>query len=140
MTVRRRIVCMSGLLSALVLASARPALAHHSFAMFDHTRSLTLKGSVTKFQWTNPHAYIELDVADADGSTKHFTIECTSINILSRQGWRSNILKAGDQVTAVVSPLLSGQSGGLLLEMTLPNGEKRDPGVPGAGSYKRSDK
>ena len=136
----RRIACVSGLLSVMVLVTSGPALAHHSFAMFDHTRSVTLKGAVAKFQWTNPHAYIELDVADADGSTKHFTIECTSINILSRQGWRSNILKAGDQVTAIVSPLLSGQSGGLLLELTLPNGEKRDPGVPAVGSFKRSDK
>ena len=134
----RRVRYVGGLLSVLVLATAGPARAHHSFAMFDHTRSLTLKGSVTKFQWTNPHAYIELDVPDADGTSKHFTIECTSINILSRQGWRSNLLKAGDRVTAIVSPLISGQPGGLLLEMTLPNGETRDPGVPAAGTFKRT--
>ena len=138
MTCGRRRGYVSGLLSLLILATAGPALAHHSFAMFDHTRTLTIKGSVTKFQWTNPHAYIELDVPDADGTSKHFTIECTSINILSRQGWRSNLFKAGDQVTAIVSPLLSGQPGGLLLEVTLPNGEKRDPGVPGAGGYTRT--
>jgi hypothetical protein len=117
-----------------------PAFAHHSFAMFDHTRSVTLKGTVAKFQWTNPHAYIELDVAGADGKVSHFTIECTSINMLQRQGWRSTAIKAGDKVTAVVSPLIDGQPGGLLLEVTLPDGHTLDPGVPGAQGYKRSDK
>jgi len=117
-----------------------PAFAHHSFAMFDHTRSVTLKGTVAKFQWTNPHAYIELDVAEPDGKVNHFTIECTSINMLQRQGWRSTAIKAGDKVTAVVSPLLDGQPGGLLLEVTLPDGRTLDPGVPGAQGYKRSDK
>jgi hypothetical protein len=108
--------------------------------MFDHTRSVTLKGTVTKFQWTNPHAYIELDVAAPDGKVSHFTIECTSINMLQRQGWRSTAIKAGDKVTAVVSPLIDGQPGGLLLEVTLPDGKVLDPGVPGANTYKRSDK
>jgi hypothetical protein len=117
-----------------------PAFAHHSFAMFDHARSVTLKGTVTKFQWTNPHAYIELDVAAPDGKVSHFTIECTSINMLQRQGWRSTAIKAGDKVTAVVSPLIDGQPGGLLLEVTLPDGKVLDPGVPGANTYKRSDK
>jgi hypothetical protein len=124
----------------LTLALSVPAVAHHSFAMFDHTRSVTLKGTVTKFQWTNPHAYIELDVAAPDGKVSHFTIECTSINMMQRAGWRSTDIKAGDKVTAVVSPLLDGQQGGLLLEVTLPNGKTLDPGVPGSNSYKRSDK
>jgi len=117
-----------------------PAFAHHSFAMFDHTRSVTLKGTVSKFQWTNPHAYIELDVAAADGKVSHFTIECTSINMLQRSGWRSTSIKAGDKVSAVVAPLLDGQPGGLLLEVTMPDGKVLDPGVPGAQGYKRSDK
>lgn len=124
----------------LTCALTVPAFAHHSFAMFDHTRSVTLKGTVTKFQWTNPHAYIEMDVAAADGKVSHFTIEFTSINMLQRQGWRSTAMKAGDKVTAVVSPLIDGQSGGLLLEVTLPDGKVLDPGVPGAQGYKRSDK
>jgi hypothetical protein len=106
--------------------------------MFDHARSLTLKGTVAKFQWTNPHAYIELDVPGADGKVAHYTIECTSINMLQRQGWRSNMIKAGDKVTAIISPLLDGQPGGLLLEVTLPDGRVLDPGVPAAGTYKRT--
>jgi len=116
---------------------AVPAFAHHSFAMYDHSRTITLKGSVTKFQWTNPHAYIELDVMEK-GAVKHYSLECTSINMMQRAGWRSNILKFGDQVKAVVSPLNSGQPGGLLLELTLPNGKVMEPGVPAANTFTRT--
>jgi len=125
--------------SILIIALlASTALAHHSFAVYDHTRTFTLKGSVTKFQWTNPHAYLDIDVRDADGSVKHYTLECTSINMMQRLGWRSNMIKAGDQVKAVAAPLLSGQPGGLLLEITLANGEKRELGVPAATTFKRT--
>ena len=99
-----------------------PALAHHSFAVFDHTRTLTLRGTVTKFQWTNPHGFIEMDVRQADGTTKHYSIELTSINMMQRVGWRSNMIKAGDKIKAVVAPLLSGEPVGLGLEVTFADG------------------
>src|SRR5262245_41777365 len=122
----------------LILTVGGAAAAHHSFAVYDHTRTLSLKGAVTRFQWTNPHAYLEIDVREADGVVKHYTLECTSINMMQRLGWRSNMIKAGDQVKAVAAPLLSGQPGGLLLEITLANGEKRELGVPAAQTFKRS--
>jgi Family of unknown function (DUF6152) len=131
---RIRVVCW---LSSLLLAGAGPAAAHHSFAMFDHTRTVTLKGEVTKFQWTNPHALLELDVP-GPGGIKHFTLELTSINMMQRLGWRSDYIKAGDKVTAVMAPLVNGESGGLLLEITLPDGRKLEPGVPAAGTFKRT--
>src|SRR5262245_37472198 len=91
---------------ALFIAlSTTSALAHHSFAMFDHSRTMTIKGTVTKFQWTNPHAYLDVDVAGSGGPTKHYTLEMTSINMLQRAGWRSNLIKAGDEVRAVMAPL-----------------------------------
>ena len=127
---------IAGCLSSVILAS--PLLAHHSFAMFDHTRTLTLKGPVTRFQWTNPHAYIEMDVTDAAGTVKHYSIECTSINMMQRAGWRSNMIKAGDKIKAIVAPLNNGDPGGLLLEVTLPDGKTLEPGVPGANTYKRT--
>jgi hypothetical protein len=127
-----------GLIVLLVCVMEFTALAHHSFAVYDHTKTITLKGPVTKFQWTNPHAYIELDVTDAKGAVKHFSIECTSINMMQRAGWRSNMIKAGDQVKAIVAPLTSGQAGGLLLQLTLPDGKVLDPGVPGANSFRRT--
>jgi len=113
-------------------------LAHHSFAVYDHTKTLTLKGTVTRWQWSNPHAYLDIDIREASGTTKHFTLEGTSINMLQRMGWRSNMIKAGDQVTAVAAPLLNGDPGGLLLEITLANGEKKELPVPAAGTFKRT--
>ncbi len=109
---------MKGLLVAAVMALAPvPAFAHHSFAMYDHTRTVTLKGEVTKFQWTNPHAYLEVDVKQKDGTTKHYSLEMTSINMMTRLGWRSNMIKGGDVVVATVSPLLNGEPAGLLLDV-----------------------
>jgi len=122
----------------LMLALAAPAFAHHSFAVYDHTRTMTLRGTVTKFQWTNPHAFLELDVKQPDGSVKHYSIELTSINMMQRVGWRSNMVKAGDQVTAVMAPILTGEPIGLGLEVTLADGTKRELPVPAAVSFKRS--
>lgn len=123
---------------ALLLAFATTVFAHHSFAVYDHTRTMTLRGTVTKFQWTNPHAFLELDVKHADGSVKHYSIELTSINMMQRVGWRSNMIKAGDQVTAVMAPILTGEAIGLGLEVTLADGTKRELPVPAAGSFKRT--
>ena len=117
---------------------AAPALAHHSFAMFDNTRSITLRGTVAKFQWTNPHAYLQVDADDGKGGTKHYTLEMTSINMMSRGGWTSRTIKQGDEVKVVVAPLRDGQAGGLVLEVTLPNGKVMLPGVPNADRYKRT--
>jgi hypothetical protein len=130
-----RAVAIAG---AVLLSLTTAAFAHHSFAVYDHTRTLTLKGTVTKFQWTNPHAYLEIDVKQADGSVKHYSIELTSINMMQRVGWRSNMVKAGDQVTAVVAPILTGEPVGLGLEVTLADGTKRELPVPAAASFKRT--
>ena len=128
----------AALLVAVLIAFAAPVLAHHSFAMYDHTRTVTLKGEVTKFQWTNPHAYLEIDVKQKDGTTKHYSIEMTSINMMQRLGWRSNMIKAGDQVVTTVSPLLTGEPAGLMLDVTLPDGRKLEPGVPAVTTFKRT--
>jgi len=115
-----------------LVCSAIPAAAHHSFAMFDTTRRVTLSGTVTAFEWTNPHAYIELDVPDASGGIKHWSVELGSPSILMQGGWKFKDLKFGDKVTLVISPLKSGQLGGLLARITMPDGRVLGNG-PGAG-------
>lgn len=122
----------------LSLCIADATLAHHSFAVYDSSRSVTLKGVVTKWQWTNPHAYLELDVQDATGAAHHYVLEGTSINIMIRGGWRSNMIKVGDQVTAVAAPTLSGDQTGLLLEATLANGQKVEMPIPAGYIFKRT--
>ena len=121
---------------ALACAAAAPAMAHHSFAMFDNNRSITLHGKVTKYQWTNPHSYLEVDAEDGKGGTRHYTLEMTSPNMMSRGGWTSRTIKTGDVVTVVVAPLRDGKPGGLLLQVTLPSGKVMTPGVPNAARYK----
>jgi hypothetical protein len=135
MNLRKRILRCA--LSVALLAIPVAAMAHHSFAVYDHSRTLNFKGTVTKWQWSNPHAYLDIDVQEG-GSVKHYTLEGTSINMLQRMGWRSNMIKAGDEVKVVFSPLLSGQPAGLLLEITLANGEKKELPVPAVNTFKRT--
>src|SRR6187401_1724455 len=112
--------------------------AHHSFAVFDHTQSVTVTGTVTKFQWTNPHGFVEIDYLGAGGKTKHYTLELTSINMLQRAGWTSRSIKAGEKVVAIAAPLLSGEPGGLLLELKLADGRTLSSPVPASGTFKRT--
>jgi hypothetical protein len=117
----------------LTAVMAVPASAHHSFAMFDTAKPVTLTGVVTSFEWTNPHAYIEVDVPDAKGGQTHWSIELGSTSILMRAGWKFNTLKKGDKVVAVVSPLRTGEPGSLLNRLTLGDGRVLMNG-PGGGA------
>ena len=124
-------------LAAGAVVMAFPALAHHSFAMFDTVNRITLSGTVTKFEWTNPHAYIELDVPDANGAVKHYSIECASPNVLTRVGWKFNELKTGDKVTLLVNPLKNGKAGGMLEKATFADGRTLLDGNPPGGRFDR---
>jgi hypothetical protein len=110
------------LAAAASLSGAWPAAAHHSFAMFDNEHQIKLEGSVAKVEWTNPHVYLDLTVADAQGSSRAYTVECAAPGVLNRNGWTFNVLKPGDKVVVIVAPLRSGPDGGLLKEVTLPDG------------------
>ena len=127
----KRPVCAAVLSAGLILV-AIPARGHHSFAMFDVTKRVTLSGTVTAFEWTNPHAYIELDVTDEKGTVRHWSIELGSPSILMQGGWKFKDLKYGDKVTMVVNPLKSGESGALLSTITMPDGRVLGNG-PGRG-------
>ena len=139
---RIRIWCLT-LLVVSVLSLAGVAVAHHSFAMFDTTATVTVSGTVTEFQWTNPHAYIELDVPEANGvPKKHWSIELGSPSILQQSGWKYKDLKFGDKVTATLNPLRDKTPGGLLVSVKLPdgrvlgNGPGRGPAAPPAAPAK----
>ncbi len=103
--------------------------AHHSFAMFDTAKPITISGVVTAFEWTNPHVYIEVDVSEG-ASLKHWAIELGSPSILMRGGWKFNTIKKGDKITAVVSPLRNGDPGSLLNRVTLADGRVLGNGGP----------
>ena len=112
----------SGLLLALMVISGSQVLAHHSFAMFDQKKKVTLKGTVSEFQWTNPHAFIHLIVPNGAADSQSWQVELNSPNNLKRQGWKSTSLKPGDVVTLVLNPLRDGTKGGLFVSVTLSDG------------------
>ena len=115
---------------ATVVLPAAPAGAHHSFAPYEPTMQVKLAGVVTDFKWLNPHVYIEMDAADPkSGEKKHWLVECASTSILNRAGWRFNMLKPGDQITVIVSPLRTGEPGALLKQITLADGKKLSNGA-----------
>ena len=116
----------------IVLASV-PALAHHSFAMFDQRKVMTLEGTVHEFQWTNPHSFIELDVRSG-GRVQRWSIELNSPNNLTRQGWRRTSLKAGERISVRIAPLRNGHSGGLFLDLRKADGSTLDSGLPKNGT------
>lgn len=117
---RRNIVLAAAVLIAA--GPAAPVLAHHSFAMFDQTKTLVLKGTVSEFQWTNPHSFIELDVPSGS-QAGHWAIELNSPNNLTRQGWKRSTLKPGDVVTVTINPLRDSKKGGLFNSVVLPDGK-----------------
>ena len=135
---KRNIRGLAGAAGVLLLGGAFSAAAHHSFAIFDHTQTYTLKGTVLAFQWTNPHGYIELDVAEGPKGVDRYTVELTSINMLRRAGWKSSDVHEGDEVTAIVAPLLNGDPGGLLLELKVPDGRTLVPPVPAINTFKKT--
>ena len=112
-----------------------PVVAHHSFTMFDTSKQITITGTVTSFEWTNPHSYIEIDVADDSGAVKHWSIEMGSPSILQQSGWKFSSLRKADKATLVINPLKDGRPGGFLNTATLPNGKVLGNG-PGRGPQK----
>jgi hypothetical protein len=114
------------ILTSLVVISlflSGAAFAHHSFAMFDQSKTVTLKGTVTEFQWTNPHAFIHIEVPNGSSGKQQWQVELNSPNNLKRQGWKSTSVKAGDEVTLILNPLRDGTRGGLFVAVTLPDGK-----------------
>ena len=109
---------------------AGPVLAHHSFAPYESTLQMKLSGVVTEFKWVNPHVYIEIDAADAKtGEKRRWLVECASTSILNRAGWKFNMLKPGDPITVIVSPLRNGEPAALLKQITLADGRKLSNGA-----------
>jgi hypothetical protein len=107
---------------AMALLAALPCPAHHSFAMFDQSRSVTLHGTVKDFRWSNPHVFIQLLTAGDTSSQDEWSIEMTSPEHLSRLGWRPGTLKSGDKITLIIHPMRDTTKGGQYLSGIGPNG------------------
>jgi hypothetical protein len=109
--------------AALMTLAATVSTAHHSFAMFDQAKEVTLEGTLKELQWTNPHIWVQVMAKDsASGKDVEWSIEGGSPNNLARKGWSRNVMKAGDKVTIVIHPLKNGEHGGSLMKVTV-NGQ-----------------
>ena len=114
-------------LFALVVGAlmvSTPIFAHHGNAAYDETRPLTLKGTVTRFAWANPHTQIFFDVKDNKGNVVHWSVETLSPGKLARAGWSENAVKAGDQVTVTLSPAKDGSPKGFLKQLAFSDGKQ----------------
>jgi Family of unknown function (DUF6152) len=119
---------------AIVMAAmfAVPAVGHHSFAMFDASKTMTVEGTVKEFHWTNPHSWIFLTVADAKSQPAVWAIELGSPPGLLRQGWEPKTLTPGMKIKVLIRPLKDGKIGGQFLGVTLPDGKQLgDPSTAG---------
>ena len=109
-----------GAVALAALMAAVPVFAHHSFAVYDRTKLLTLKGNVKSFQWTNPHCVVWVLVQpEGGGEPQEWSFETTSPGVLTRGGWTRNSVKPGDRVAVEFYPLRDGSHGGGLSAVTL---------------------
>jgi len=107
-----------------LIVPAVPVLAHHSFgAEYDAKQPVTLKGTVTKFEWTNPHARFYIDVKDESGNVTNWNLELASPNVLNRQGWTRHSLNIGDAITVEGSRAKDGAHMANARSVTLSDGK-----------------
>lgn len=96
--------------------------AHHSFAPFDLTVDKTITGTVSRFEWTNPHSWIWVDVPNGKGGVDTWAVEGMSPNYLARRGWTKSTLKFGDKITVAIRPAKNGENAGMFVRATLADG------------------
>lgn len=107
-----------------VLAISVPLFAHHGYAAYDTDKKVVLKGTVTRFIWSNPHCMVQLDVADESGHVDHWIAETENPSAMTRAGWTDKSLKVGDQITLTALPVKSGAPVGRIIDIVLSNGQK----------------
>lgn len=108
----------------LLFALAGATYAHHATASYDMTSTATLKGTVTGYDWTNPHVYIYVDVKDAKGAVEKWSVEMASVGMLARAGWRRDTVKPGDDITVIGNRAKDGKALLHLNKLVFANGQE----------------
>ena len=112
------------ILAAGVVMAGASVAAHHSFAPFNTDTEKTITGVVNRFEWTNPHTWLWIDVTDEKGTVVTWGVEGMSPNYLARRGWSKNTFKPGDKTTVIVRPMRDGSPGGMFVRATLADGKQ----------------
>ena len=116
---------------AVLVSTIGPADAHHSFAMFDRSKSQTIVGTVKELELINPHGWLQLMVADDKGGATLWLLEMGGAGQMARSGWTQESVHPGDKVTAMFHPLRDGSNGGQLVSVALPGGATLSTNFPG---------
>ena len=119
MHLRSLAIALAGFAASLFVL---PAIAHHSFAMFDQAQTVHLEGTVSDFEWINPHTWLHIEVTGEDGARSVWSFEGGSPGQLTQSFWTPESVAAGDQIEVGFHPLKDGSNGGQLLEITKADG------------------
>jgi hypothetical protein len=131
MLIRRfRDVVIGCVVSAGVALGGVELSAHHSFAAFDMSKEQTITGVVSRFDWTNPHTFIWVDVTNDKGVVETWAIEGMSPNYLGRRGWSKNSVKPGEKITVSIRPLKEGKTGGMFIRAQIGDRVLMPTGAP----------
>ena len=112
-----------GFAGIAVALTAIPAIAHHSFAMFDAEKTKVLEGTVKEFQWTNPHSWLLVMVPNASGQEEQWAVELNSVSLLAERGWKPKTVKPGDKIAITFHPMKNGSKAGSYMAIRLPDGK-----------------
>src|SRR3954471_9491856 len=110
------------LVAGVAFAAPADAWAHHSFNMFDMDKTVSVTGTVKKYQWSMPHVWVYMVVMKTDGKVEEWGMECHAPNIIARRGWKSSSVKPGDKIVVTMHPMKDGSKQGSLVSMTTPDG------------------
>jgi hypothetical protein len=118
------------IVTAALALTCSVAVAHHSFAMFDLGKDVTVEAVIREVQFTNPHVWLQILVKDEKGVETEWSIESGAPGMMLRNGWKPSTLKPGDKVTLTMHPLRNGNPGGSLVRVKVPDGRTLGPGAP----------
>jgi hypothetical protein len=111
----------------ILLFASHSAFAHHGTSAYDTSKLTTVKGTVTDFQFNNPHVMISVEAKDDKGKVETWISEANSPNVLTRHGWNRDIIKKGDQITIIGNRPKNGAKTLRLQKVILPDGQELDP-------------
>ena len=127
---------IAGFIAIALAVFGIQAQAHHSFAMFDHEKTITVSGILKEFEWTNPHCWLHVSAVDAaTGRTVEWAFEMGSVGQVAAQGWKADIVKPGEKITVGAHPMKDGSRGGQYDSAKLADGRTfKQPANPNANN------